>query len=33
LGRLGYTYAAGAVSMVVGRWVFLKLKPAFADVL
>jgi lipopolysaccharide transport system permease protein len=33
LSRLGYTYAAGIASMAVGRWVFLKLRPAFADVL
>lgn len=30
---LGYTYAAGLASMAVGRWVFLKLRPAFADVI
>lgn len=33
LERLGYTYAAGIASVLVGRWVFLKLRPAFADVL
>jgi lipopolysaccharide transport system permease protein len=33
LNRLGYTYAAGLASLVVGRWVFLKLRPAFADVI
>jgi lipopolysaccharide transport system permease protein len=31
--RLGYTYAAGAASLVIGRWVFQKLRPAFADVI
>jgi lipopolysaccharide transport system permease protein len=30
---LAYTYAAGAASLVIGRWVFLKLRPAFADVI
>jgi ABC-type polysaccharide/polyol phosphate export permease len=33
LMALGYTYAAGIASMVIGRWVFLKLRPAFADVI
>jgi ABC-type polysaccharide/polyol phosphate export permease len=33
LSRLGYTYAAGIASLVVGRWIFLKLRPAFADVI
>jgi len=33
LKALGYTYAAGLASMAVGRWVFLKLRPAFADVI
>jgi lipopolysaccharide transport system permease protein len=33
LNRLAYTYAAGAASIVVGRWVFLRLRPAFADVI
>jgi lipopolysaccharide transport system permease protein len=33
LDRLGYTYAAGAASLVIGRWVFTKLRPAFADVI
>ena len=31
--RLGYTYACGAVLFCFGRWVFLKLQPAFADVI
>jgi len=31
--RLGYTYAAGIAVLLAGRWIFLKLKPAFADVL
>ncbi len=31
--RLGYTYAAGIASLVVGRWLFMKLRPAFADVI
>jgi hypothetical protein len=30
---LAYTYAAGVASMIIGRWVFLKLRPAFADVI
>jgi lipopolysaccharide transport system permease protein len=30
---LGYTYAAGLAAMIVGRWVFEKLRPAFADVI
>jgi lipopolysaccharide transport system permease protein len=33
LARLGYTYAAGLASLIVGRWIFLKLRPAFADVI
>ena len=33
LTRLGYTYVAGIASLVVGRWVFHKLRPAFADVI
>jgi ABC-type polysaccharide/polyol phosphate export permease len=33
LHRLGYTYAAGIASLVVGRWLFMKLRPAFADVI
>jgi len=33
LSRLGYTYAAGIASVLIGRWIFLKLRPAFADVL
>jgi ABC-type polysaccharide/polyol phosphate export permease len=31
--RLGYTYAAGFVVLLAGRWVFAKLRPAFADVI
>jgi lipopolysaccharide transport system permease protein len=31
--RLGYTYAAGFVVLLAGRWVFGKLRPAFADVI
>lgn len=30
---LEYTYAAGVASVVVGRWVFMRLRPAFADVI
>jgi lipopolysaccharide transport system permease protein len=33
LRALGYTYAAGIASMIIGRWVFQKLRPAFADVI
>lgn len=33
LPRLGYTYACGLALCFVGRWVFLKLQPAFADVI
>jgi lipopolysaccharide transport system permease protein len=33
LKALAYTYAAGIASMVIGRWVFQKLRPAFADVI
>ena len=33
LRALGYTYAAGIASMLIGRWIFQKLRPAFADVL
>ena len=33
LRALGYTYAAGLASLAVGRWVFRKLRPAFADVI
>jgi lipopolysaccharide transport system permease protein len=33
LKALGYTYAAGAASIIVGRWVFQRLRPAFADVI
>jgi lipopolysaccharide transport system permease protein len=31
--RLGYTYVAGFAVLLVGRWVFRKLRPAFADVI
>jgi lipopolysaccharide transport system permease protein len=31
--HLGYTYAAGFAFLIVGRWVFLRLRPAFADVI
>jgi lipopolysaccharide transport system permease protein len=31
--RLGYTYAAGLGVLLGGRWVFQKLRPAFADVI
>jgi lipopolysaccharide transport system permease protein len=31
--KLGYTYAFGAATLLLGRWVFSKLQPAFADVL
>lgn len=31
--RLAYTYAAGAAVLLVGRWVFSRLRPAFADVI
>ena len=30
---LGYTYVAGLAVMVLGRWVFNRLRPAFADVI
>lgn len=33
LSRLGYTYAAGIAALVAGRWLFMKLRPAFADVI
>ncbi len=33
LRALGYTYAAGLASMIIGRWIFQKLRPAFADVI
>ncbi|HMD61409.1 MAG TPA: ABC transporter permease [Opitutaceae bacterium] len=33
VARLGYTYAAGFAVLVAGRWMFLKLRPAFADVI
>jgi len=33
LTRLGYTYVAGLAVFLVGRWVFGKLQPAFADVI
>jgi lipopolysaccharide transport system permease protein len=31
--RLGYTYAAGLAALAIGRWIFQKLRPAFADVI
>jgi homopolymeric O-antigen transport system permease protein len=31
--RLGYTYGAGLAVLLFGRWVFEKLRPAFADVI
>jgi len=31
--HLGYTYAAGLAVLLAGRWVFLRLRPAFADVI
>jgi lipopolysaccharide transport system permease protein len=31
--RIAYTYAAGAAVLVVGRIVFLRLRPAFSDVI
>jgi lipopolysaccharide transport system permease protein len=30
---LAYTYAAGAVALIIGGWFFKKMQPAFADVL
>jgi hypothetical protein len=33
LRRLGYTYAAGLAVLLAGRWVFMRLRPAFADVI
>ena len=33
LPALGYTYAAGIAVFAAGRWVFAKLRPAFADVI
>jgi lipopolysaccharide transport system permease protein len=30
---LGYTYVAGFAVLLFGRWAFLKMRPAFADVL
>ncbi len=30
---LAFTYAAGVASLALGRWAFLKLRPAFADVI
>jgi lipopolysaccharide transport system permease protein len=33
LTYLGYTYVAGLAVFLVGRWVFGKLQPAFADVI
>jgi lipopolysaccharide transport system permease protein len=31
--KLGYTYAAGFLTLIVGRFVFGRLRPAFADVI
>ena len=31
--HLGYTYVAGFAVLAGGRWVFLRLRPAFADVI
>jgi lipopolysaccharide transport system permease protein len=31
-GHLAYTYAAGFAMLAAGRWVFTRLRPAFADV-
>jgi lipopolysaccharide transport system permease protein len=31
--RLGYTYGAGLAVLLFGRWVFNRLRPAFADVI
>jgi lipopolysaccharide transport system permease protein len=33
LVQLGYTYGCGIVFFVLGRWIFMKLQPAFADVI
>jgi lipopolysaccharide transport system permease protein len=33
LHQLGYTYVFGIAVFLLGRWVFLKLQPAFADVI
>ena len=33
LTRLSYTYVAGVVMLIFGRWIFEKLRPAFADVI
>jgi len=33
LTHLGYTYVAGAAVFLGGRWVFLRLQSAFADVI
>ena len=33
LPHLAYTYGCGAALFVVGRWMFRKLQPAFADVI
>jgi lipopolysaccharide transport system permease protein len=33
LAHLGYTYLAGAAVFFGGRWVFLRLQSAFADVI
>jgi len=31
--HLGYTYAVGIAVLLAGRWVFMRLRPAFADVI
>ena len=33
LARLGYTYVAGIAVFLLGRWLFGRLQPAFADVI
>ncbi|HVW20903.1 MAG TPA: ABC transporter permease [Opitutaceae bacterium] len=33
LGGLAYTYAVGLAAFFLGRWVFRRLQPAFADVI
>ena len=33
LKSLAYTYVAGFAALILGRWVFRKLRPAFADVI
>lgn len=32
-GPLAYTYVCGAAAFVLGRWLFIRLQPAFADVI